>query len=137
LQREFLQGRQQQVIKTKGQIEAEISQAILKFEKEHIGRGPEEIRTFVVSDMIVVRERGVLTPAEIHLATTPEGKELIKQFRACLVENSRMLLSSMVRGITGREIVALHSDVCTSSGQRVLVFCLDGEVEILPDRGKK
>lgn len=70
------------MIKTKGQIEAEISQAILKFEKEHIGRGPEEIRTFVVSDMIVVRERGVLTPAEIHLATTPEGKELIKQFRA-------------------------------------------------------
>lgn len=137
LQREFLQGRQQQVTKTKGQIEAEISQTILKFEKEHIGRGPEEIRTFVVSDMIVVRERGVLTPAEIHLAATPEGKELIKQFRACLVENSRMLLSSMVRGITGREIIALHSDVCTSSGQRVLVFCLDGEVEILPDRGKK
>ncbi|NLJ60187.1 MAG: DUF2294 domain-containing protein [Firmicutes bacterium] len=123
--------------RTKGQIEAEISQAILKFEKEHIGRGPEEIRTFVVADMIVVRERGVLTPAEIHLATTSEGTELIKQFRACLVENSRMLLSSMVRRITGREIVALHSDVCTSSGERVLVFCLDGDVEILPERGKK
>lgn len=123
--------------KTKGQIEAEISQAILKFEKEHIGRGPEEIKTFVVADMIVVRERGVLTPAELHLATTSEGKELIKQFRACLVENSRMLLSSMVKTITSREVVALHSDVCTNSGERVLVFCLDGEVEILPDRGKK
>ena len=123
--------------KTKGQIEAEISQAILKFEKEHIGRGPEAIKTFVVADMIVVRERGVLPPAELHLATTSEGEELIKQFRACLVENSRMLLSSMVKTITSREVVALHSDVCTNSGERVLVFCLDGEVEILPDRGKK
>lgn len=123
--------------RTKGQIEAEISQAILKFEKEHIGRGPEEIRTFVVADMIVVRERGVLTPAEIHLATTSEGTELIKQFRACLVENSRMLLSSMVKTITSREVVALHSDVCTNSGERVLVFCLDDDVEIMPERGKK
>ncbi len=134
---EVLQGRQQQVMRTKGQMEAEISQAILKFEKEHIGRGPEEIRTFVVADMIVVRERGVLTPAEIHLATTSDGKELIKQFRACLVENSRMLLSSVIREITGREIVALHSDVCTSSGERVLVFCLDDNAEVLPERGKK
>ena len=62
-------------MRTKGQIEAEISQAILKFEKEHIGRGPEEIRAFVVADMIVVRERGVLTPAEIHLATASDGRE--------------------------------------------------------------
>ena len=125
------------MMRTRGQIEAEISQAILKFEKEHIGRGPEEIRAFVVADMIVVRERGVLTPAEIHLATTSDGKELIKQFRACLVENSRMLLASMIREITGRETVALHSDVCTSSGERVLVFCLEDNLEILLERGKK
>jgi len=137
LERELLQGRRRQVMRTKGQIEAEISQAILKFEKEHIGRGPEEIRAFVVADMIVVRERGVLTPAEIHLATTSDGRELIKQFRACLVENSRMLLASMIREITGRETVALHSDVCTSSGERVLVFCLDDNLEILLERGKK
>ncbi len=31
---------------TKGQIEAEISAAITKFEKEHLSRGPKETRTF-------------------------------------------------------------------------------------------
>jgi uncharacterized protein YbcI len=73
------------VTRTKGQIEAEISQAILKFEKEHIGRGPEEIRTFVVADMIVVRERGVLTPAEIHLATIrPKGQNSLSSFAPAL-----------------------------------------------------
>jgi len=30
------------VAKTKGQIEAEISNAVLRFEKEHMGRGPDD-----------------------------------------------------------------------------------------------
>lgn len=115
--------------KTKGQIEAEISNAVLRFEKEHMGRGPDDIRAFIVEDMVVVRERGVLTPAETHLAKSAEGRELIRQFRARLVENSRVLLSSLVRDITNMEVVALHSDVCTTSGERVFVFCLDGNLE--------
>ncbi|MGE5592818.1 MAG: DUF2294 domain-containing protein [Betaproteobacteria bacterium] len=89
--------------RTKGQIEAEISNAVLKFEKEHMGRGPDDIRAFIVEDMVVVRERGVLTPAETHLAKSAERRELIKQFRARLVENSRVLLSSLVRDITNKE----------------------------------
>lgn len=122
------------VAKTKGQVEAEISSAILKFEKEHMGRGPDDIRTFIVEDMVVVRERGVLTPAETHLAKTAEGRDLIKQFRARLVENSRVLLSSLVSDIANMEVLALHSDVCTISGERVLVFSLDGNLEALLER---
>lgn len=122
------------VAKTKGQVEAEISNAILKFEKEHMGRGPDDIRTFIVEDMVVVRERGVLTPAETHLARTAEGRDLIKQFRAQLVENSRVLLSSLVRNIASMEVLALHSDVCATSGERVLVFSLDGNLEAVLER---
>ena len=124
------------VAKTKGQVEAEISSAILKFEKEHMGRGPDDIRTFIVEDMVVVRERGVLTPAETHLAKSAEGRDLIKQFRARLVENSRVLLSSIVRNIANMDVLALHSDVCTTSGERVLVFSLDGNLEALLERSE-
>jgi len=45
--------------------------------------------------MIVVRERGVLTPAEIHLAATSEGKELIKQFHLNGVRNSCDIVSML------------------------------------------
>ena len=31
--------------KTKGQVEAEISEAIIKFEKEYMGRGPDETKS--------------------------------------------------------------------------------------------
>lgn len=123
--------------KTKGQLEAEISEAVLRFEKEHIGRGPDEIRTFIVADMVLVRERGALTAAETHLAKTTEGRDLIKQIRARLVENSRMLLCSLIRDITGIEVVALHSDVCTASGERILLFCLEDNLETSLLRNKK
>ena len=45
-------------MKTKGQIEAAVSEAVTKFEKEHTGRGPSDVRTYVVEDMIVVRLGG-------------------------------------------------------------------------------
>ena len=41
--------------KTRGQIEAEISEAIIKFEKEYMGRGPLETKTYIVDDLVLVR----------------------------------------------------------------------------------
>ena len=55
-------------MKTKGMLESEISQAIIKFEKDYMGRGPLETRTFLIEDMVLVRLRKVLTPAELKLA---------------------------------------------------------------------
>ncbi len=71
-------------MKTKGQIEAEISEAIIKFEKEYMGRGPDETKTYIIDDMVLVRLKGVLTPAEKQLAKADEntkGRTLIKQVR--------------------------------------------------------
>ena len=58
--------------KTKGQIEAEITEAVIRFEKEYMGRGPEEAKTYIVDDMVLVRLKGVLSRAEHQLATTGE-----------------------------------------------------------------
>jgi uncharacterized protein YbcI len=38
--------------KTKGQLEADITAAITQFERDHLGRGPKEARTFIIQDMI-------------------------------------------------------------------------------------
>ena len=50
---------------TRGEIEAALANGIIRFEKEHLGRGPMEARVFLIEDMILVRLRGVLTPAEM------------------------------------------------------------------------
>ena len=79
-------------MKTKGEIEAEISDAIVKFEVEYMGRGPKEVRSYIVEDMILVRLKGVLTQAEQQLTKTSEGVDLIKMMRTTLIRNAKSLL---------------------------------------------
>ena len=113
--------------RTKGQIEAEISEAIIKFEQEYMGRGPDETKTYYLDDIVVVRFQRVLTPAEKQLARADEsskGRALVKQVRTELLEKARPLLEKNISGITGREVVSLHTDISTVTGERIIVFTL-------------
>jgi uncharacterized protein YbcI len=114
---------------SKGQLEAEITKAVIQFEREHLGRGPHEARTWIIQDMIVIRLKGVLTPAEEKLAEDEEGKNLIKQMRMQLIERSRSLLESMIQGATGVPVVSLHSDISTKTGERVIILTLAEDLE--------
>lgn len=115
--------------KTKGQIEADISSAITQFEKDHLGRGPKESRSFVIHDMVLVRLKGVLTPAEEKLAKDNDGAQLIKQVRMRLIESSRSQLIEIIQQNTGAEVTTVHADISTKSGERVFVFGLDRILE--------
>lgn len=115
--------------KTKGQVEAEISNAIIQFEKDYMGRGPKETQTYIIDDMILVRLKGVLTPAEQQLAKNPEGTNLIKQVRSNLLEQGRGLLSELMEKMTGLKVVSLHTDISTKSGERVIIFSLSENLE--------
>jgi len=115
--------------KTKGQLEVEISEALIRFEKEYMGRGPDETKSYIIDDMILIRLRGVLTPAERQLAGTGEyadGKGLIKRVRMQLLEKARALLEKIAEDITDRKVVSLHTDISTVTGERVIIFVLDG-----------
>jgi uncharacterized protein YbcI len=114
---------------TKGQIESQISEAIVKFEKDYMGRGPMETKSFIVKDMILVRLKGVLTPAEQQLSRTTEGADLIRKTRMRLIEGARGLLDGIVSGITGCKVRGLYSDVSIETGERVIVFALDRDLE--------
>ena len=114
---------------TKGQAESKISEAIVKFEREYMGRGPMETRTFIIEDLIVVRLKGVLTPAEEQLTKTKDGAELIKKTRALLIEEGKTLLVNMIFEIMGVKVLSLHTDVSTKTGERVIVFTLKKKYE--------
>jgi len=114
---------------TRGEVEASLANAIIQFEKEHLGRGPAEARVFIIEDMILVRLRGVLTPAEMSLAQTAEGHGLIKQVRRQLLEGSRPILDEIVQRVTGCHVVSLHTDISVKSGERVIVFTMAEDLE--------
>lgn len=117
--------------KTHGQVEAEISEAVIRFEKEFMGRGPVEARTYLVEDMVLVRLKGVMTPAEHQLASSEDsrqGRELIKQVRRELLEKGRPLLEAVVQAVTSRKVLSLHTDISTITGERMIVFTLDAPI---------
>lgn len=112
-------------VKTKGMVEAEISDAMIRFEKEYMGRGPVETKSYIIDDMIVVRLKGILTKAEEQLIKNDEGHSLIKQVRSMLLENARPLLEAIIFDITGSKVRSLHTDLSTGANERVILFILE------------
>jgi len=115
-------------MKTKNELEAEISKAITCFEIEYMGRGPKEVRTHIVEDLIVVRLKGVLTPAEQQLSTSAEGVELIKDMRSRLRESAKAEFSRVISDATGVAVRDILTDISTASNERVFVFVLDSNL---------
>jgi uncharacterized protein YbcI len=110
---------------TKEEIEHQISNAIVNFEKEYMGRGPLETKTFIIDTMIIVRLKGVLTRAELQLANADDsdrGRKLIKDVRIELIEKGRPLLDAVVESITGQKVISLHTDISTVTGERMIIF---------------
>ena len=115
--------------KTKGQVEAQISDTLIQFEKNYMGRGPTETRTYIIDDMIAVRLKGVLTPAEQQLAKNPEGSDLVKKVRANLLEQARGMLVDSIEKIVSVKVISLHTDISTKTGERVIIFTLTENLE--------
>lgn len=114
---------------TKGQIEAKISEAISKFEIEHMGRGPEKIRTVILEDLILIRLKGFLSKSEKSLAQNKEGIDLIKKVRIALFENARESLEEAVKSVLDVNIISTYSDVSTKTGEKIIGIVVDQNIE--------
>lgn len=114
---------------TTGSMETSIRNAIIKFEQEFMGRGPDDVRAFIVRDLVVVRLKGVLTPAERQLAKTAEGVDMVKRLRQNLIAQGRDKLCEQVSEITGAKILGVFTDIDVQLGERVFVFTMDRELQ--------
>ena len=120
-------------MKTQGEIEAAMCEAIARFEQEYMGRGPTDIHCYLIDDLFLVRLTNVLTAAEQHLVKTmpsERGRDLLKQVRTQLLETSRSLLESLVQSITGVKIISIHHDISTVTGEAIILFTLDKPPEV-------
>ncbi|QDX92314.1 DUF2294 domain-containing protein [Brevibacterium sp. JNUCC-42] len=114
---------------SKKKLEAEISEAFIKFQRELIGRGPQEAKTYIVSDMIISRFKGVLTVEEKHLSHHEKGRRVVKQMREILREMYSKETEAIVERITGLKVLSSHSDISTKMGERIEVYVMDKDLE--------
>ena len=117
--------------KTRGETEAEITQALVRFEKEYLGHGPVDARTFFINDMVLIRLRGVLTAADRKLAETTEGQALVKETRRKLFETSRPVFDEMIEEIIGCKLISFHTDMSAKTGERVIVLTVNTNLDTL------
>jgi len=114
-------------LKTQGEIEAAICEGVTRFEQDYMGRGPRDIHAHLIGDLLVVRLQGVLTAAEQHLVKSlpvEKGRDLLKQVRTHLIETARPIMEALIQGVTGVQVLSLHHDVSTTTGEEVLLFTL-------------
>ena len=115
------------MMKTSGEIEAAICQGMTRFVQDCMGRGPKDVHTHLIGDLLVIRLQGVLTAAEQHLVKTlqaEKGRDLLKQVRIQLMETGRPIMEAMVQEITGVRVLSLHHDISTVTGEEIVLFTL-------------
>ncbi|MFW5976799.1 MAG: DUF2294 domain-containing protein [Halanaerobiales bacterium] len=113
---------------TLGEISDEISQAVTKFEKNIMGRGPEKINTIIFEDLIIIRLEGFFSVAEQRLARNGEVEQ-VKKLRTLLFENEVDNLIALIEDITEIGIKSIHSDVSTRTGEKVIIVSLKENLE--------
>ncbi len=122
-------------MKTHGEIEAAVCEAVSCFEHDYMGRGPKDIHTHLLGDLLVVRLQGVLTAAEQQLVkslSAEKGRDLLKQVRTHLIETARPVMEGLVQKITGVKVLTMHHDISTVTGEEVVLFTL-AEPPVLRD----
>jgi uncharacterized protein YbcI len=114
-------------MRTQGEIEAGICDGMARFQQEYMGRGPKDICAHLIGDVLMVRLQNVLTAAEQQLVKSlpPEnGRTLLKNVRAQLLETARPVLEALVQRVTGAKALSLHHDISTVTGEEFVLFTL-------------
>lgn len=90
-------------------LSRDVSRAMVKLLKDHVGRGPSYARAHIHDDLIVVMLRATMTEAERTLAD--EGEEdLVRNIRQALNGTFRQRASEIVEQLTGRKVSSFLSD---------------------------
>lgn len=114
---------------TKGMIEAEVANAVVRFQREQQGRGPTEVRAHLLGDLMLVRSNGIFTPTEARLAVTEEGRRLIRSARQELRAISHEEIEEILSGIIGARILRSYFDIHVDEAEQVEVYVLEADIE--------
>lgn len=114
---------------SKGSLEAEVANAVVKFHREQQGRGPEDVRVHLAGDCVLVRSTGIFTSVEARLCGTEEGRRLIRSARHELWSIHHTEIEAVVGRILDTQVVRSYCDMDPRAAEQVEVYVLREDVE--------
>lgn len=108
---------------------------IRKLRKESFGKGPDRIHTVFVENMAITTLYGNLTPTELFISKTPEGKEMVHAARTKMIKDlySKQTPEGMEE-LVGAKLVHLFSDIKIEDNIAISVFVFDKDIS---EEGRK
>lgn len=116
----------------------EFNDIIRKLRKNLFGKGPERIHTVFVNDMAISTLYGNLSPSEIFIARTPEGREMVHAARTRMIQS--VYAESAPEGmeeLVGAKFIHLFSDIKVEDDIAVSVFLFDRPIDQNSEQGGK
>lgn len=114
---------------TKGAIEAEVANAVVRYQREQQGRGPSDVRAHLIGDLLVVRCTGILTATETRLLASDEGRKLIRSARQELRSISHRDIEEAVAVIAGCAVLRSYCEVNVEAAEEIEVYVLAEDLE--------
>ena len=93
-----------------GHLSASICNAVVRVQREYLGRGPTKARASLHGDIIVVLMQDTLTKAERSLAADGREEDVLRSRRS-LQSTMRDDIVAAVEDLTGRAVIAFMSDM--------------------------
>jgi uncharacterized protein YbcI len=107
-----------------GTVRAALANAMVGMKKQFYGRGPTAAKAWILDDYVFVALEGGLTRNEETLLA--DGKaELVRHYRLSFQETMTSVTTEAVAEITGRRVLAYHSQIVFDPTRTFEMFVLE------------
>src|SRR5918999_4866267 len=102
-------------------VNAEVSNAMVGLKKEFYGRGPTKAKTYINDNYVFCVLEGGLTKNEETLLKAGEHR-LVREYRLRFQEAVSQTIRSAVEEVTGRRVLAYHSQIVFEPDRAFEIF---------------
>src|SRR4051794_12647175 len=117
--------RAEQAIDATGSVRLAISNALVTIKKQLYGKGPVKAKTYLNDNYIFSVLEGGLTRNEETLLAAGE-QDLVRTYRLRFQESVAATIRTAIEEVTGRNVLAYHSQIVFDPDQAFEIFVLDG-----------
>jgi uncharacterized protein YbcI len=94
---------------------ADLAQALQTFWEDYTGVRPARVRVVTGEQAIAVCLEQVLTPAERQMASTQDGREMLRELEERVLEQAKPYLQQLIEGVMEQEgiLAEVHLDIAS------------------------